>query len=73
MGKLKSLGVVDIAGQNTEKRAPFAGRLRLFNTNWHIITKDQWVIQASYDLENIYNWGETGLYFKLIPHSTYTA
>ena len=37
---------MDIAGQNTEKRAPFAGRLRLFNTNWHIITKDQWVIQA---------------------------
>ena len=26
-----------------------------------------------YDLENIYNWDETGLYFKLIPHSTYTA
>ena len=25
------------------------------------------------DLENIYNWDETGLYFKLIPHSTYTA
>ena len=41
MGKLKSLGVVDIVGQ--KKRAPFAGRLRLFNTN---ITKDQWVIQA---------------------------
>ena len=46
MGKLKSLGVVDIAVQNTEKRAPFAGRLKLFNANWHIITKDQWVIQA---------------------------
>ena len=27
----------------------------------------------SYDPENIYNWNETGLYFKLIPHSTYTA
>ena len=27
----------------------------------------------SYDPENIYNWDETGLYFKLIPHSTYTA
>lgn len=26
-----------------------------------------------YDPENIYNWDETGLYFKLIPHSTYTA
>ena len=26
----------------------------------------------NYDLENIYNWEETGLYFKLIPHSTYT-
>ena len=25
------------------------------------------------DLENIYNWDETGLYFKLIPHSTHTA
>ena len=27
----------------------------------------------SYDPENIYNRDETGLYFKLIPHSTYTA
>lgn len=27
----------------------------------------------SYDLENVHNWDETGLYFKLIPHSTYTA
>ena len=27
----------------------------------------------SYDPENIYNWDETGLYFKLIPHSTYKA
>ena len=27
----------------------------------------------SYDPENIYNWDETGLYFKLIPHSTCTA
>ena len=27
----------------------------------------------SYDPENIYNWDETGLYFKLIPYSTYTA
>ena len=25
------------------------------------------------DLENSYNWDETGLFFKLIPHSTYTA
>ena len=27
----------------------------------------------NYDPENIYNWNETVLYFKLIPHSTYTA
>ena len=27
----------------------------------------------SYDPDNIYNWDETGLYFQLIPHSTYTA
>ena len=27
----------------------------------------------SYDPENVYNWDETGLYFKLIPHSTYAA
>ncbi len=26
-----------------------------------------------YDPEYIYNWDETGLYYKLIPRSTYTA
>ena len=31
------------------------------------------VMTQKYLQLNIYNWDETGLYFKLIPHSTYTA
>ena len=33
------------------------------------ITKDL----EGYDPENIYNWDETSLYFKLLPSATYTA
>ncbi len=30
-------------------------------------------ILEEYDSELVYNWDETGLYFRLIPSATYTA